>query len=84
MITAIPVAIRRDAPVCKEHGMDFKGLVDQAKGVFQKRGGAQAAKEDAAELKDVAQSDASAAHKTEDAIEAMREPGTNPPNTTTP
>lgn len=64
--------------------MDLKGLVDQAKGIFQKRGGAEAAKEDAAELKDVAQSESSLTQKADDAIEAMREPGTNPPDTSSP
>ena len=55
--------------------MDLKGVVDRAKGIFDKRGGAEAAKSDVAELRDVAQRDEPPADKAKDAVEAVKEPG---------
>lgn len=60
--------------------MDFKGMVDKAKQMFQQRGGAKAAKEDAEELRGVAQEQGSFTEKGKDAAEAIREPGAHNPN----
>ena len=45
--------------------MAFADVMSKAKDIFKKRGGAQAAKEDAAEVKDIAQGEGSAAEKAE-------------------
>jgi hypothetical protein len=50
-------------------------LLDRLKGLFQQRGGADAAKEDAQEVKDVAQSDASTTDKAKEGAEALKDPG---------
>jgi hypothetical protein len=50
-------------------------MVDRAKGIFNKRGGADAAKSDVAELRDIAQRDEPLADKAKDAVEAAKEPG---------
>lgn len=55
--------------------MDLKAMVDKAKQVFQQRGGATAAKEDAQELHDISQEQGSAADKGKDAAAAIKEPG---------
>jgi hypothetical protein len=55
------------------------GLLDSLKGLFQQRGGAEAAKEDAQEVKDVAQSDASTTDKVKEGAEAIKEPGAKGP-----
>jgi hypothetical protein len=55
------------------------GLLDSVKGLFQKRGGTEAAKEDAQEVKDVAQSDASATDKAKEGAEALKDPGAKGP-----
>jgi hypothetical protein len=55
--------------------VDLKGMVDRAKGIFNKRGGADAAKSDVAELRDIAQRDEPLADKAKDAVEAAKEPG---------
>jgi hypothetical protein len=55
--------------------MDFKALTDKAKQVFQQRGGSQAAKEDAEELRDIARGQGSMADKAKEAAAAIREPG---------
>ena len=55
--------------------MDWKAMADKAKQVFQQRGGAQAAKEDAQELRDISQEQGSYADKLKDAAAAIREPG---------
>jgi hypothetical protein len=55
------------------------GLLDSLKGLFQQRGGADAAKEDAQELKDVAQSDASTTDKAKEGAEAIKDPGAQGP-----
>lgn len=59
--------------------MDFKAMADKAKQVFQKRGGAPAAKQDAEELRDIAQGPGSTSDKAKAAAEAIREPGANQP-----
>jgi hypothetical protein len=61
-------------PTWREFEVDLKGIVDRAKGIFDKRGGTEAAKADATELRDIAQSDQS---KATDAVEAVKEPGAN-------
>jgi hypothetical protein len=50
-------------------------LLTKAKDLFTRRGGAEAAKEDAAELKDIAKSDDSMTEKPKDAVEAIKDPG---------
>jgi hypothetical protein len=50
-------------------------LLTKAKDLFTRRGGAEAAKEDAAELKDIAKSDDSMTEKAKDAVEAIKDPG---------
>lgn len=55
--------------------VDFKAMADKAKQIFQQRGGAQAAKGDAEELRDVARGPGSDADKAKAAAEAIREPG---------
>jgi hypothetical protein len=55
------------------------GLLDSLKGLFQQRGGADAAKEDAQEVKDVAQSDASSTDKMKEGAEAVKDPGAKGP-----
>jgi hypothetical protein len=59
--------------------MDFKSLADKAKQVFEQRGGAKAAKEDAQELHDIAEGQGSATDKAKTAAEAIREPGAHQP-----
>ncbi|HYY21135.1 MAG TPA: hypothetical protein VE780_04590 [Thermoleophilaceae bacterium] len=49
--------------------------MSKAKDIFKKRGGAQAAKEDAAEVKDIAQGEGSAAEKARAVAEALKDPG---------
>jgi hypothetical protein len=55
--------------------MDFKSLADKAKDMFTNRGGAEAAKEDLDELKDIAGKDESPGDKAKDAAEALKDPG---------
>jgi hypothetical protein len=55
--------------------MNWQEMLDKAKQVFQQRGGAKAAKEDAQELKDISQEQGSTADKAKQAAEAIREPG---------
>jgi hypothetical protein len=55
------------------------GLLDSLKGLFQQRGGVEAAKEDAQEVKDVAQSDASTTEKAKEGAEAIKDPGAKGP-----
>jgi hypothetical protein len=50
-------------------------LIDKAKSIFTQRGGAQAAKEDAEELKDIAKGQGSTTDKAKEAFEAVKEPG---------
>jgi hypothetical protein len=60
--------------------MDLKGLMDKAKGVFQQRGGATAAKEDAQELRDISKEQGSATDKAKDAAAAIKDPGAPGPD----
>jgi hypothetical protein len=55
--------------------MDLSRLTSRAKEMFAKRGGTEAAKEDAQELKDIARSDASMGDKAKAGFEALKEPG---------
>jgi hypothetical protein len=50
-------------------------LIDKAKSIFTQRGGAQAGKEDAQELKDVAQGPGSTTDKAKEGFEAIKDPG---------
>jgi hypothetical protein len=60
--------------------MDWKGMVDKAKAIFQQRGGTQAAKEDAQELRDISQEQGSTTDKAKNATAAIREPGAHNPD----
>jgi hypothetical protein len=55
--------------------MDLSRLTSRAKEMFAKRGGTEAAKKDAQELKDIARSDASLGDKAKAGLEALKEPG---------
>jgi hypothetical protein len=55
--------------------MDLSRLTSRAKDIFAKRGGAEAAKKDAQELKDIARSDASLGDKAKAGVEALKDPG---------
>ena len=55
--------------------MNWKAMADKAKQTFQQRGGSKAAKEDAEELRDIAQGQGSLADKAKQAATAIREPG---------
>jgi hypothetical protein len=55
--------------------VNFRRLADQAKKVVDKRGGTDAAKEDAEELKDIATGKGSLKDKARAAGEAIKEPG---------
>jgi hypothetical protein len=55
--------------------MDLSRLTSRAKDIFAKRGGTEAAKQDAQELKDIARSDASLGDKAKAGVEALKEPG---------
>ena len=59
--------------------MGLSDLLNRAKEVVQKRGGTEALKEDAQELKDVAKSDASASEKLKQGAEALKDPGAKGP-----
>jgi hypothetical protein len=55
--------------------MNLKQLTDRAKNLFNKRGGTDALKEDAQELKDIAKGEGSVKDKAKAAGEAVKEPG---------
>jgi hypothetical protein len=62
--------------------MDFEKLADKAKQVAERanevveqRGGAEALKEDAEELRDIARGEGGLVDKAKDAAEAVRDPG---------
>jgi hypothetical protein len=55
--------------------MDLSRLTSKAKELFTRRGGTEAAKEDAQELKDIARSDASLGDKAKEGFEAIKDPG---------
>ena len=51
------------------------GLMDKVKNLVSKRGGADALKEDAGELKDIASGSDSLTDKAKDAADAVKDPG---------
>jgi hypothetical protein len=55
--------------------VNLKGLFDKAKRTVDQRGGVESVKEDAMELKDVAQGKGSLTDKAKDAAEAIKDPG---------
>jgi hypothetical protein len=57
--------------------MDFGNLTDKAKKLIDDRGGVDALKEDASEVKDIVASDGSLTDKAKQAAEAHKEPGAN-------
>jgi hypothetical protein len=57
-----------------EH-VDLSRLTRKAKELVDKRGGTQSLKEDAAELKDIAQGRGSMGDKAKEAFEAIKDPG---------
>ena len=59
--------------------MDLKGLQRKAKDLFDKRGGSEAAKADAEELRDIAKGPGSLSDKAKRAGEALKEPGADEP-----
>jgi hypothetical protein len=64
--------------------MGLSDLVNRAKDLVQKRGGTEAAKADAEELKDIAKSDASMSEKAKRSAEALKEPGAKEPGAQEP
>jgi hypothetical protein len=60
--------------------MDLNKLTEKAKQMFDKRGGTQAAKEDATELEDIARKNESVTDKVKDAAAAIEDPGAPGPN----
>jgi hypothetical protein len=60
--------------------MNWKAMADKAKQTFQQRGGSEAAKEDAEELRDIAHGSGSIADKAKEAAAAIREPGAHRPD----
>ena len=58
--------------------MNFKRLADQAKKMIDKRGGTEALKGDAGELRDIAKGTGSLADKAKAAAAALKEPGKTP------
>jgi hypothetical protein len=59
----------------EEQQVNIKGIADKVKDVVQKRGGTDALKEDAGELKDVASGEGSVADKAKEGFEAVKDPG---------
>ena len=55
--------------------MDIGNVTDQAKKLIDERGGMEALKEDAEELKDIAQGGGSVTDKAKAAVEAIQDPG---------
>jgi hypothetical protein len=60
--------------------VNFRRLADQAKKIVDKRGGTDALKEDAEELKNVAKGKGSLKDKAKDAAEAIKDPGAEGPD----
>jgi hypothetical protein len=60
--------------------VNWKAIADKAKQTFQQRGGSEAAKEDAEELRDIARGQGSIADKAKEAAAAIREPGGHHPD----
>ena len=59
--------------------MDFSRIKEKAKGIVEKRGGTDALKEDASELKDIASGQGSTTDKAKEAAEALKDPGARGP-----
>jgi hypothetical protein len=57
--------------------MDFKKLTDRAKDLVEKRGGTDSLKEDATELKGIANGEGSLADKAKAAAAALKDPGSD-------
>ena len=55
--------------------MDLGKLVDEAKELVEERGGVDSLKEDAEELKDIAEGKGSLVDKAKEAAEAIKDPG---------
>lgn len=55
--------------------MDWKKIADKAKNVVDERGGVEALKQDAAELKNIVRGDGSLADKAKEAAAAIKDPG---------
>ena len=55
--------------------MNLGSLTSKAKELFTRRGGTEAAKEDAQELKDIARGEGSVADKAKEGFEALKDPG---------
>jgi hypothetical protein len=55
--------------------VNFRRITDQAKKLVEKRGGSESVKEDAEELKDIAQGEGSLKDKAKAAGEAIKDPG---------
>jgi hypothetical protein len=64
--------------------MDFRKLSRQAKRIIDKRGGTEALKGDAEELRDIARGPGSAKNKAREAAAAIKEPGAGPAQPTPP
>ena len=65
--------------------IDIGKITDKAKKIIDDRGGTDALKEDAGELKDIVEGDASATDKAKAAVEAIKDPGApgeDPPKAT--
>ncbi len=62
--------------------VNFRRLTDQAKKIVDKRGGTDALKEDADELKDIATGKGSLKDKAKEAGEAIKDPGAPGPDQT--
>jgi hypothetical protein len=60
--------------------VNWKSIADKAKQTFQQRGGSEAAKEDAEELRDIARGQGSITDKAKEAAAAIREPGGHHPD----
>ncbi len=60
--------------------MNWKAMADKAKQTFQQRGGSEAAKGDAEELRDIARGQGSITDKAKQAAAAIREPGAHHPD----
>jgi hypothetical protein len=55
--------------------MNFNDLKSKAKNLIADRGGTEALKEDAEEVKDIAQGEGTVTEKGKDAVEALKDPG---------
>jgi hypothetical protein len=60
--------------------VNWKAMADKAKQTFEQRGGSEAAKEDAEELRDIVSGQGSITDKAKEAAAAIREPGAHHPD----